>query len=31
MRASEHSMEKHALEVGKGGITVLGPLLTSGD
>jgi len=31
MRASEHSMEKHALEVGKGGIAVLGPLLTGGD
>jgi len=31
MRAAEHSMEKHALEVGKGGITVLGPLLSSGD
>lgn len=30
MRASEHSMEKHALEVGKGGgISVLGPLLSS--
>ena len=31
MRASEHSMEKHALEVGKGGITVLGPLLSGGE
>jgi len=30
MRASEHSMEKHALELGKsGGISVLGPLLSS--
>jgi KaiC/GvpD/RAD55 family RecA-like ATPase len=31
MRASEHSMEKHAIEVGKGGITVLGPLLSGGE
>ncbi|MEM2838714.1 MAG: ATPase domain-containing protein [Thermoplasmata archaeon] len=31
MRASEHSMERHALEVGKGGITVLGPLLSGGE
>lgn len=30
MRSSEHSMEKHALEVGRGGgIAVLGPLLSS--
>lgn len=26
MRASQHSMEKHAIEVGKGGIVVLGPI-----
>lgn len=26
MRASQHSMEKHAIEVGKGGIRVLGPI-----
>jgi KaiC/GvpD/RAD55 family RecA-like ATPase len=29
MRASEHSMERHAIEVGKGGIQVLGPLLST--
>ena len=29
MRASEHSMEKHAIEVTKSGMTVLGPLLTT--
>jgi KaiC/GvpD/RAD55 family RecA-like ATPase len=29
MRAAEHSMEKHAIQVGKNGMTVLGPLLTS--
>jgi len=28
MRAAEHSMEKHAIEIGKTGITVLGPLLS---
>ena len=28
MRASEHSMEKHAVEVGKSGIQVLGPILS---
>jgi KaiC/GvpD/RAD55 family RecA-like ATPase len=28
MRAAEHSMEKHAIEVGKTGMTVLGPLLS---
>ena len=26
MRASQHSMEKHAIEVGKGGLVVLGPI-----
>lgn len=26
MRASHHSMEKHAVEVGKGGLVVLGPI-----
>jgi KaiC/GvpD/RAD55 family RecA-like ATPase len=29
MRAVEHSMEKHALEVGKNGMTVLGPLMST--
>ncbi|HIJ18014.1 MAG TPA: AAA family ATPase [Thermoplasmata archaeon] len=29
MRASEHSMEKHAIEVTKSGMTVLGPLLST--
>jgi len=29
MRAVEHSMEKHAIEVGKNGITVLGPLMST--
>lgn len=29
MRAAEHSMEKHAIEVGKSGMTVLGPLLST--
>ena len=29
MRAAEHSMERHAIEVGKGGIQVLGPLLSA--
>jgi len=29
MRASEHSMERHAIEVGKSGIQVLGPLLSA--
>jgi KaiC/GvpD/RAD55 family RecA-like ATPase len=29
MRAAEHSMEKHAIQVGKSGMTVLGPLLSS--
>jgi KaiC/GvpD/RAD55 family RecA-like ATPase len=29
MRASEHSMERHAIEVGKNGIQVLGPLLST--
>jgi KaiC/GvpD/RAD55 family RecA-like ATPase len=29
MRASEHSMERHAVEVGKNGIQVLGPLLSA--
>ncbi len=30
MRAVEHSMEKHAIESKKGGITVLGPIFESG-
>lgn len=30
MRACEHSMEKHAIEVHKGGIAVLGPIFDSG-
>jgi KaiC/GvpD/RAD55 family RecA-like ATPase len=29
MRAAEHSMEKHAIEVAKSGLTVLGPLLST--
>ena len=29
MRASEHSMERHAIETGRNGITVLGPLLNT--
>ncbi|MCJ7607049.1 MAG: hypothetical protein MUO94_04295, partial [Thermoplasmata archaeon] len=29
MRAAEHSMERHAIEVGKNGMTVLGPLLST--
>ena len=29
MRAAEHSMEKHAVEVGKNGIQVLGPLMNA--
>jgi len=29
MRATEHSMERHAIEVGRGGIQVLGPLLST--
>ena len=31
MRASQHSMEKHALEIGKEGIVVLGPIFDMGD
>lgn len=30
MRACEHSMEKHAIEVHKGGISVLGPIFNNG-
>lgn len=30
MRAAEHSMEKHAIEARKGGLTVLGPIFDSG-
>jgi len=30
MRATDHSMEKHAIEPRKGGITVLGPIFDSG-
>ncbi len=29
MRASEHSMERHAIEVNRGGIQVLGPILNT--
>jgi KaiC/GvpD/RAD55 family RecA-like ATPase len=29
MRASEHSMERHAIEVSKGGMQVLGPMLNT--
>ncbi|MCJ2533306.1 MAG: AAA family ATPase [Candidatus Thermoplasmatota archaeon] len=29
MRAAEHSMERHAIEVSKSGLTVLGPLLST--
>ena len=31
MRASQHSMEKHAVEVGKDGIVVLGPIFDTGE
>ena len=31
MRACEHSVEKHALEVRKGGIAVLGPIFEAGE
>ncbi len=31
MRASQHSMEKHAVEVGKEGIVVLGPIFDTGE
>jgi len=27
MRASQHSMELHALEIGNSGISILGPIL----
>lgn len=30
MRAVDHSMEKHAIEPGKGGLTVLGPIFDTG-
>ena len=30
MRAADHSMEKHALEIRKGGLTVLGPIFETG-
>ncbi len=30
MRAADHSMEKHAIEPKKGGLTVLGPIFESG-
>jgi KaiC/GvpD/RAD55 family RecA-like ATPase len=30
MRAVEHSMEKHAIEIRKGGITVMGPIFEPG-
>lgn len=30
MRAAEHSMEKHAVETSKGGLTVLGPIFETG-
>jgi KaiC/GvpD/RAD55 family RecA-like ATPase len=31
MRATQHSMEKHAVEVGKEGIVVLGPIFDTGE
>ncbi len=31
MRACQHSMEKHAVEVGQNGIVVLGPIFDTGD
>lgn len=31
MRACEHSMEKHAIVLGRGGMTVLGPIFESGE
>ena len=31
MRATQHSMEKHAVEIGKDGIVVLGPIFDMGD
>jgi KaiC/GvpD/RAD55 family RecA-like ATPase len=31
MRACQHSMEKHAVEVGKSGIVVLGPIFDAGE
>jgi KaiC/GvpD/RAD55 family RecA-like ATPase len=31
MRACQHSMEKHAVEIGKGGIVVLGPIFDTGE
>jgi len=31
MRACEHSVEKHALEVRKGSISVLGPIFEAGE
>src|SRR5438046_686452 len=30
MRSTDHSMEKHAIEVRKGGLTVLGPIFEAG-
>src|SRR5438132_970814 len=30
MRSVEHSMEKHAIEIRKGGITVMGPIFEAG-
>jgi len=30
MRSADHSMEKHAIEVRKGGLTVLGPIFETG-
>jgi len=30
MRSVDHSMEKHAIEVRKGGLTVLGPIFEAG-
>ncbi|MCK4265788.1 MAG: signal transduction protein, partial [Thermoplasmata archaeon] len=31
MRACQHSMEKHAVEVGRSGIVVLGPIFDTGE
>ncbi|MGI0149842.1 MAG: RAD55 family ATPase, partial [Thermoplasmata archaeon] len=30
MRSTDHSMEKHAIEIRKGGLTVLGPIFETG-
>src|SRR5207253_10128587 len=30
MRSTDHSMEKHAIEIRKGGLTILGPIFEAG-